>query len=74
MHKTLVMLIILGLGATKLSTFPLWESKMFKNAGNIPLWEVNVLKTLVMLIILGFSSPKVINISPVGIKKCLKHW
>ena len=56
------MLIILGSGAPKLLTFPLWESKNVKNnAGNIPFWEVKMLKTLVMLIILGLAAPKLLT-------------
>ena len=55
--KTLVMLIICGLGPPKLLTFPLWESKISQK----------VIKTLVVLII-GGGTPQIINITPVGIK------
>ena len=62
MLKTLVMLITLGSGTPKLLTFPLWESKKLKNAGNIPFWEVKMLKALVMLIILGLAAPKLLTL------------
>ena len=47
--------------------------QLFKNAGKIPLWEVNVLNNAGNVNNSGASSPKIINISPVGIKKYLKH-
>ena len=34
---------------------------MLKNAGNIPFWEVKLLKMLVMLIILGLAAPKLLT-------------
>ena len=53
--------MILGLGATRILTFPLWEAKLAKTLAIFHCGKQKVLKKLEMLIVVGLVAPELLT-------------